>query len=160
MEPTALRLMLRLRSPALAHQAVTGPAGTVLMVQTREIAWKEISRVQLWPEKATVLLYAPNWWMRLAVPCSAFQYEDVLEFMRDKVGRRKDLLLPEDVKAAPKPRKPRGTGKVAEAVEPAPSAPLNEQETEAMRALLEEMHQAAPEAENVGDSPSKDVTNM
>lgn len=44
MEPTALRLMLRLRSPALAHQAVTGPAGTVLMVQTREIAWKEISR--------------------------------------------------------------------------------------------------------------------
>lgn len=73
MEPTALRLMLRLRSPALAHQAVTGPAGTVLMVQTREIAWKEISRVQLWPEKATVLLYAPNWWMRLAVPCSAFQ---------------------------------------------------------------------------------------
>ena len=117
MEPTALRLMLRLRSPALAHQAVTGPAGTVLMVQTREIAWKEISRVQLWPEKATVLLYAPNWWMRLAVPCSAFQYEDVLEFMRDKVGRRKDLLLPEDVKAAPKPRKPRGTGKVAEAVE-------------------------------------------
>lgn len=86
MEPTALRLMLRLRSPALAHQAVTGPAGTVLMVQTREIAWKEISRVQLWPEKATVLLYAPNWWMRLAVPCSAFQYEDVLEFMRDKVG--------------------------------------------------------------------------
>lgn len=38
MEPTALRLMLRLRSPALAHQAVTGPAGTVLMVQTREIA--------------------------------------------------------------------------------------------------------------------------
>ena len=49
---------------------------------------------------------------------------------------------------------------VAEAVEPAPSAPLNEQETEAMRALLEEMHQAAPEAENVGDSPSKDVTNM
>lgn len=160
MEPTALRLMLRLRSPALAHQAVTGPAGTVLMVQTREIAWKEISRVQLWPEKATVLLYAPNWWMRLAVPCSAFQYEDVLEFMRDKVGRRKDLLLPEDVKAAPKPRKPRGTGKVTEAVEPAPSAPLNEQETEAMRALLEEMHQAAPEAENVGDSPSKDVTNM
>ena len=160
MEPTALRLMLRLRSPALAHQAVTGPAGTVLMVQTREIAWKEISRVQLWPEKATVLLYAPNWWMRLAVPCSAFQYEDVLEFMRDKVGRRKDLLLPEDVKAAPKPRKPRSTGKVAEAVEPAPSAPLNEQETEAMRALLEEMHQAAPEAENVGDSPSKDVTNM
>lgn len=59
----------------------------------------------------------------------------------------KDLLLPEDVKAAPKPRKPRGTGKAAEAVEPAPSAPLNEQETEAMRALLEEMHQAAPEAE-------------
>lgn len=80
------------------------------MVQTREIAWKEISRVQLWPEKATVRCMRPTWWMRLAVPCSAFQYEDVLEFMRDKVGRRKDLLLPEDVKAAPKPRKPRGTG--------------------------------------------------
>lgn len=162
LEPTAMRLILRLRSPSLAQQAVTGPAGKVLMVQTREIAWKEISRVQLWPEKTTVLLYAPNWWMRLAVPCSAFQYEDVLEFMRDKVGRRKDLLLPEDVKAAPKPRKPRAATKETPPPEPpaAQSASLNEQETEAMRALLEEMHQAAPEPDADDEKQPQHVTNI
>lgn len=161
LDPTPLRLVLRLRSPALAGQAVAGAAGNVLPVQTRDIAWKDISRVQLWPEKTTVLLYAPNWWMRLAVPCSAFQYEDVLEFMRDKVGRRKDLLLPEDVKAPPKPRKPRPAAKPAEppAAE-APCAPLNEQETDAMRALLEEMREASFAPDGSAQDQREDVTNI
>lgn len=163
LNPTPLRLLLRMQPPALCHQAVPGPQGDLLLLRTREVTWQEISRVQLWPEKATVLLYAPSWWMRLALPCSAFQYEAVLEFMRDKVGRRKDLLLPADIKAPPKPRKPRASSKrsadaaasepLAEAL-PMEAPPLAPEETEAMRALLAEMHDAAPRQD------PEDVTDM
>ncbi len=162
LDPTPLRLALRLCPPGMARQAVQGPAGVVLPVQTREIAWKEISRVQLWPEKAMVLLYAPNWWMRLALPCSAFQYEDVLEFMRDKVGRRKDLLLPEDMKAPPRPRKPRAA-EASPAAQPAAQpaeTPLAPQEADAMRALLDEMRQASEDAPPSGSAQQRDVTNI
>ncbi len=162
LNPTPLRLLMRMQSPAMCSQAVPAPQGSILLLRTREVTWQEISRVQLWPEKATILLYAPSWWMRLALPCSAFQYEAVLEFMRDKVGRRKDLLLPPDIKAPPKPRKPRASSKRAAASEePAPpiempsmeEMPLAPEEAEAMRDLLAEMHDAAPlqQAEDVTD---------
>ena len=163
LEPTPLRLILRLQPPGMAWQAVQGPAGTVLPVQTREIAWKEIARVQLWPEKTMVLLYAPHWWMRMAIPCSAFQYEDVLEFLRDKVGRRKDLLLPEDVKAPPKPRKPRAAKAAASTAAEANHAdalPLDRQEADAMRALLDEMRQASEDVPAAGGDERTDVTNI
>ena len=157
--PTTLSLLARLRSPALMREAVAGPAGSMVQMQTREVSWREISRVQLWPDKAMILFYAPAWWMRLALPCSAFQYASVLEFMRDKVGRRKDLLLPDKLRVAPKPRKPRGSAAVEEPVMPltevvsteastpeaaAPQelAPLSETETASMQALLDEMRQA------------------
>ena len=88
--------------------------------------------------------------------------------MRDKVGRRKDLQLPDKLRAAPKPRKPRGSAAVEEPVMPltaavsteastpeaaAPqeSAPLSETATASMQALLDEMRQAT-EAEDHDDA--------
>lgn len=162
--PTPLSLLARLRSPALMRQAVQSENGTMLALPVREIGWREISRVQLWPDKAMILFYAPAWWMRLALPCSAFQYASVLEFMRDKVGRRKDLLLPEKLRAAPRPRKPRAAKAAVESVPaetsaaPEPAAPAEEaslsaEDTAAMTALLSEMRQAEQAQESPEESP-------
>ena len=49
MNPTPLSLLARLRSPALMRQAVQSENGTMLALPVREISWREISRVQLWP---------------------------------------------------------------------------------------------------------------
>lgn len=105
--PTPVKLLVRFRDPrsmAQADQSVTPP---VLLIGSRELCWKDIARVQLWPEKTCVLLYAPAWWMRLALPCTPFTYPDVLDYMRDKVGRKKNLLLPRELVAPPKPRAPK-----------------------------------------------------
>lgn len=102
--PTAFKLMLHLRSPRLLEQVdETG----LLLISTREIPWKAIRRVQLWSEKGLILLYAPRWWQRLAIPCTPFTWEDALTFIRDKIGKRKDVVLPPECvqSAAPKQKK-------------------------------------------------------
>ncbi len=89
--PTAMKLLLRGKSPRLM-------AGSeeVLLLSSREIAWKDIQRVQLWPEKDMILFYAPKWWMRVSLPCSPFTWEDALSFIRDKIGKKKAVILPEE----------------------------------------------------------------
>lgn len=89
--PTAMKLFLRGKSPRLM-------AGSeeVLLLSSREIAWKDIQRVQLWPEKDMILFYAPKWWMRVSLPCSPFTWEDALSFIRDKIGKKKAVILPEE----------------------------------------------------------------
>lgn len=104
LEPTPLKLMLRFRSPRLMAQADASGQTPVVLISQRELAWKDIARVQLWPEKNLVLLYAPTWWMRLALYCTPFTWEDALAYMRDKVGRKKNLLLPRELVAPPKPK--------------------------------------------------------
>ena len=91
--PTALRLLLRGRSPRLLAQMGDD---ALLLLSSREIAWKDIQRVQLWPEKTMVLFYAPRWWMRVALPCSPFVWQDALDFIRDKIGKKKAVILPEE----------------------------------------------------------------
>ncbi|MDO4484268.1 MAG: hypothetical protein Q4C54_07525 [Clostridia bacterium] len=93
-DPTPFRLMLRC-CPASAMEEMYEMDGTPYAVISRkEVAWSELERVQLWPEKNLVLLYAPRWWMRGTIACTPYTYDDVLEYMRDKVGRKKNLLLP------------------------------------------------------------------
>ena len=91
--PTALRLLLRGKSPRLLAQMGDD---ALLLLSSREIAWKDIQRVQLWPEKTMVLFYAPRWWMRVALPCSPFAWQDALDFIRDKIGKKKAVILPEE----------------------------------------------------------------
>ena len=97
--PTRLKLLMRLKSPALLE---TLDEDDMVLIAAREISWKEIRRVQLWPEKTLLLLYAPRWWQRLSVPCTPFTWADALSFIRDKIGKRKDVILPpECVQTAP-----------------------------------------------------------
>ena len=104
--PTALKLVLRGKSPRLLDSLY---GENLLLVSSTEIAWKDIQRVQLWPEKTMILFYAPKWWMRLALPCTPFTWTDTLDFIREKIGKKKAVTLPEicrqaapaKVKAAP-----------------------------------------------------------
>lgn len=91
--PTAMKLLLRGKSPRLLDGL--GEDG-LLLVSSREIAWKDIARVQLWPEKTMMLFYAPRWWMRVPLPCSPFVWEDALSFIREKIGKKKAVILPEE----------------------------------------------------------------
>ncbi len=91
-DPTPMKLLLRGKSPRLME----GLDEPLVLIAQREIAWKDIRRVQLWPEKCLVLFYgAPVWWMRLALPCTPFTWEDTLLFIREKIGKKKAVILPE-----------------------------------------------------------------
>ena len=111
--PTALRLILRLRSPSLLRQAEGSGASAVLKLGEKDLAWKDVARVQLWPEKCMVLYYAPSWWLRIAVACTPFSWEDVMALTREKLGKKRKIRLPASLvippeqkarRAAPAPR--------------------------------------------------------
>lgn len=106
-QPTALKLLLRLKSPALMQQY--DPAEGILLISQKELLWKDIARVQLWPEKTLILFYAPAWWMRLALPCTPFTYEDCFTFIQEKLGKKKGVTLPAELllPPQPKPEKPK-----------------------------------------------------
>ena len=111
--PTALRLILRLRSPSLLRQAEGSGASSVLKLGEKDLAWKDVARVQLWPEKCMILYYAPAWWLRIAVACTPFSWEDVMALTREKLGKKRKIRLPASLvippeqkvrRAAPAPR--------------------------------------------------------
>lgn len=108
-EPTALKLVLRGKSPRMLD--AMGDEN-LLLVSSTEIAWKDITRVQLWPEKNMILFYAPKWWMRLALPCTPFTWEDALDCIREKIGKKKAVTLPEVCRQAA-PAKAKATPKKA-----------------------------------------------
>ena len=101
-EPTTLKLLLRGKSPQLLDSGES-----MLLLSSREIAWKDVARVQLWPEKTMILFYAPRWWMRVALPCTPFTWEDALDFIREKIGKKKAVVLPPECRQeAPAKAKP------------------------------------------------------
>ena len=111
--PTALRLILRLRSPSLLRQAEGSGASPVLKLGEKDLAWKDVARVQLWPEKCMILYYAPSWWLRIAAACTPFSWEDVMALTREKLGKKRKIRLPASLvippeqkarRAAPAPR--------------------------------------------------------
>ena len=106
--PTALKLLLRLKSPQLLDQA---DENGVLLISSRCVTWKELRRVQLWPEKGFILLYAPAWWQRLTLPCTRETWLDALEFIRTKIGKRKDVILPAACIQAPAPKTKKAAAK-------------------------------------------------
>ena len=89
-DPTPLRLILRMKAPALPEEGES----RVVKLGERHIAWKDVARVQLWPEKCIVLFYAPAWWLRIPVVCTPFTWEDTMEYIREKLGRKKKVSLP------------------------------------------------------------------
>ena len=101
-QPTPMKLLLRLKSPSLMEQY--DPAEGILLIGQKEVLWKDIARVQLWPEKTMILFYSPAWWMRLALPCTPFTYEDCFVFIQEKLGKKKGVTLPDELIAPPKPK--------------------------------------------------------
>ena len=121
--PTPLKLLCRLQPPGMMKQVNADGAVPILKLSERHLPWREVARVQLWPEKAMVLFYAPVWWLRLPVRCTPFTWEDTLSLIREKLGKKKKVLLPPSlVTAAPPVRRrtkpqPRLVPAVEEAIE-------------------------------------------
>ena len=90
------------------------PEAAVSVVKLEEISlpWREVARVQTWPEKCMILFYAPAWWLRIPVLCTPFAWEDAAEMIREKLGKKKKVRLPESFRAEAPPRpqrvRPRG----------------------------------------------------
>jgi len=92
-DPTPVKLIARLRSPALMNQVTPGRIA-VLKLSEKDLPWKNVARVQLWPEKCMILYYAPSWWMRIAVACTPFSWDDVMMLTKEKLGKKKKIRLP------------------------------------------------------------------
>ena len=90
-DPTPLKLLLRMKAPKVPED------GSVVRLGERHLAWKDVGRVQLWPEKCMVLFYAPAWWLRIPVVCTPFTWEDTMEYIREKLGRKRKVRLPQSL---------------------------------------------------------------
>ena len=123
-----------MKSPGMMAQA-TGNTVPVVRLGERSIAWKDVARVQLWPEKCMALIYAPKWWMRAAVMCTPFTWEDTMELMRTKLGKKKKVLLPPSLVIPPAPSRKKEK----------PQAALVPEVEEAIEQIrMEEMMEDAP----------------
>ena len=73
--------------------------------------------MQLWPEKCMALIYAPAWWMRIAVACTPFTWEDTMELIRSRLGKKKKVLLPPSLVIPPAPTRARAKAQARAAPE-------------------------------------------
>lgn len=96
--PTPLKLLARLKSPRLLGQVDPASENPVLLLEERDLPWRAVSRVQLWPEKCYILFYAPAWWLQIPVRCTPFSWDDALYFVRDKLGKKKAVDLPDHLR--------------------------------------------------------------
>lgn len=135
-DPTPLKLLARLKSPARMKEAAGQDASVpVLRLSEKHLAWKDVARVQLWPEKCMILFYAPAWWLRVSAACTPLVWEDVMGLIREKLGRKKKIRLPASLVAPPAP--PRRKTK--------PMAPLVPEVEEAIEQLrMEELAERPP----------------
>ena len=93
-EPTPLKMLMRMKAPRIPEEA-----GKVLKLGERHLAWKDVARVQLWPEKCMTLFYAPGWWLRIPVVCTPFTWDDTMDYIREKLGKKKKVRLPRFLRA-------------------------------------------------------------
>ncbi len=119
-DPTPLKLIARLRSPAKMKEAVQGSGAPVLKLGEKHLAWKDVARVQLWPEKCMILYYAPGWWMRIAAACTPFIWEDVTALTREKLGRKRKVKLPSSLVLPAEQRSRRTVSRPKYTPEPGP----------------------------------------
>ena len=65
--PGANRVKLWMHGKSAALMDTADTNGRVILSE-KDLAWKDIARVQLWTDKRLMLLYSPRWWMKLSVP--------------------------------------------------------------------------------------------
>lgn len=129
-DPTPVKLIVRMKPPSLMKSAERGNGVKVLKLGEKDLPWKSVARVQLWPEKCMILYYAPSWWLRIAVACTPFVWEDVMSATRDKLGRKRKIRLPASL-VIPSEQRPRRTVQGASLAKPA--------ETPGQTSLFDEM---------------------
>ncbi len=105
--PTKLKLILRMKSPGLLRTE-EGAEG-VIRLAARDLAWKDVARVQLWPEKCMILFYSPAWWLRIPAVCTPFSWEDCMGLIRGKLGKKKKVRLPASLAVPPAAKQNGGT---------------------------------------------------
>ena len=92
------------------------------------------------------LIYAPSWWLRIPVVCTPFSWEDTMEYIREKLGKKKSVRLPKILRVQAPPAR-RNSRKPASA----------EWEPEAFRAPAEEAGWPAEAADaDTADAKSTD----
>ena len=101
-EPTRLKLIARLKSPGKMDEAAGGEG--IVKLSERDLPWKNVARVQLWPEKCMILFYAPGWWLRIPVVCTPFSWDDTMGMIREKLGKKKKVRLPASLVQPAAPR--------------------------------------------------------
>ena len=139
-DPTPLKLLLRMKAPKAPED------GSVVRLGERHLAWKDVGRVQLWPEKCMVLFYAPAWWLRIPVVCTPFTWEDTMEYIREKLGRKRKVRLPQSLTVpAPAPARRR-------------AAAYREPESVQIRMDETDLAETLPAAEEPGAESSENLT--
>ena len=133
-DPTPLKLILRMKAPRF-----TGEDPGTLKLGERQIAWKDIARVQLWPEKCMVLFYAPSWWLRIPVVCTPFTWGDTMDYIREKLGRKKNVRLPKSLAS----QAPAAARRRAQAAPPPPAPDIPPADTEETGAPAEPLPEEA-----------------
>ena len=136
--PTPLKMLARLKSPSQIGEAGEDGRAPVVKLSEKNLAWKDVARVQLWPEKCMILYYAPAGWLRIAVACTPFTWEDVMGLTREKLGKKRKIRLPQSL-VIPPDTKPRRTKPQASA------SPEVEEALEQLR--MEELMQQAEETD-------------
>ena len=119
--PTPLKMLARLKSPALIGPAGDDGRAPVVKLSEKDLAWKDVARVQLWPEKCMILYYAPAGWLRIAVVCTPFTWEDMMGLTREKLGKKRRIQLPPAlvIPAEPKKRRNKPLSEISPEVEEA-----------------------------------------
>lgn len=94
-QPTPLKLICRGKRP----DALEESAEEMMLVEEKMLDWRSICRVQRWPGRTQLLLYAPRWWMRLSLPCTPQVWTEVQDMFREKLGKGKQVELPKELRA-------------------------------------------------------------
>ena len=136
-----MKLWMHGKSAALMDTADTN--GRVILSE-KDLAWKDIARVQLWTDKRLMLLYSPRWWMKLSVPILLAKWNDVLTMVDEKLGKKKAVELPEDWGHQLPPqrvqeKKPRKTAIETDLIPPQTTLPEDEEDYRPLDEVLEEL---------------------
>ena len=147
--PTKLKLIARMKSPAQMKDAAG--ENRVVKLSERDLPWKNVARVQLWPEKCMILFYAPGWWLRIPVICTPFSWEDTMGMIREKLGKKKKVRLPASLMQPAEPKSRRSTGRT----EP----PAEQMRMEDLMGAADVSAETSPETAETGEDLPWDELN-
>ena len=87
---TPLHLLARGLPSNLAQRQREGQPQKVSETQVK---WREVQRIQLWRQRGMILVYAPRYWQRLALPWPYETWQEAVEEIGMRLGKRKENVL-------------------------------------------------------------------